>query len=83
MPTIRVKAATYEVLTRLKGFLTEQEGIDYSHDDVINWLVLVAKPHRQDFPHWPIFQEGESELEKRRKRFWMEFRRSSPGRQSS
>jgi hypothetical protein len=82
-PTIRVSPQTYEVLSRLKAFLMEQEGCNQSYDDVINFLFLVAKPHRQDFPYWPVFQEKESELEKRRKRFWREFRRSSPGKQSA
>jgi len=75
MPVIRVSKATYEVLSRLKGFLMEQEGTNQSYDDVINWLFMVAKPHRQDFPYWPIFKEKQKTLEERRRKFWNEFKK--------
>ena len=77
MPLIRLKPETLQVLNRLKGFLMEQEGVQYSHDDVINFLFLVAKPHRQDFPYWPVFQEKQKTLEDRKKKFWKEFRQAS------
>jgi len=70
---VRVRPETHEVLRRLKLFLSEQEGVEHTYDDVINWLFMVAKPHREDFPHWPVFREAD-DLERRRRRFWREFR---------
>jgi len=74
MPAVRVKPETYAVLNQLKGFLMEQEKENQSHDDVINWLFMVAKPHRQDFPYWPLFQEKQKTLEDRKEKFWKGFK---------